>query len=115
VNLGAFHRGIQLFNRQQFYDAHEIWEDVWRESHGHEKKFLQGLIQIAVALHHYSTDNLAGARSLLERGRRNLAHDPGKFGGIGVTAFAHSVEEWADSLRNGKSRPEFPRIDIDRD
>ena len=37
--------GIRHFNAREFYDAHEVWEDVWRESHGMEKRFLQGLIQ----------------------------------------------------------------------
>src|SRR3981081_3156347 len=62
---------LDLFNRACFFDAHEVWEDVWRAAPPEEKKFLQGLIQIAVAFHHHSTGNIIGARSLLERGTRN--------------------------------------------
>ena len=46
----CYQRGIRHFNEREFYDAHEVWEDVWRESSGLGKKFLQGLIQAAVAL-----------------------------------------------------------------
>ena len=54
----GYRRGIRHFNAREFYDAHEVWEDVWRESQGMEKRFLQGLIQAAVALHHHSTGNV---------------------------------------------------------
>src|SRR5579863_1708504 len=73
MNAEGYQRGIRLFNAREFYEAHEVWEDVWRESHGLEKKFLQGLIQAAVALHHHSTGNVVGACSLMERSRRNIA------------------------------------------
>lgn len=110
MSLEAFHRGIRLFNQQNFYDAHEVWEDVWRETHGPEKKFLQGLIQVAVALHHQSTGNLAGARSLLNRARKNLDHNPGPFGDIGLAVLLDSLAKWRDSLSSGSPRPAFPRI-----
>jgi uncharacterized protein len=110
VDAHGYHRGIQLFNEQHFYDAHEIWEDVWRETHGPEKKFLQGLIQAAVALHHHSTGNLVGACSLLERARKNLANYPEDFGGIRVTLLLASLARWRDSLLAGSPVPTFPEV-----
>src|SRR5260221_7858752 len=90
----GYQRGIRLFNAREFYDAHEVWEDVWRESHGIEKKFLQGLIQAAVALHHQSTGNVVGACSLVGRARRNLAGCPAEFGGIRVNELIEALAEW---------------------
>jgi predicted metal-dependent hydrolase len=110
VEAKGYARGIDLFNEQHFYDAHEIWEDVWRETHGPEKKFLQGLIQAAVALHHHSTGNIVGACSLLERSRKNLAVYPGDFGGIRVTALVVSLAAWRESLLAGKPNPAFPKV-----
>jgi hypothetical protein len=81
MNADGYHRGIRLFNAREFYDAHEVWEDVWRESEGMEKRFLQGLIQAAVAFHHHSTGNVDGTCSLLERACKNLAACPEEFGG----------------------------------
>ena len=60
-----FQEGIALFNRGQFFDCHEALEEVWLQSYGDRKKFLQGLIQVAVALHHLRNGNLAGAQRLL--------------------------------------------------
>lgn len=110
MDANGFARGIELFNQQHFYDAHEIWEDVWRESIGYEKKFLQGLIQAAVALHHHSTGNLVGACSLLERSRRNLAAYPEDFGGIQLAALITSLAAWRESLLSGGPKPAFPNV-----
>src|SRR5579864_4370582 len=110
MNADGYHRGIRLFNAREFYDAHEVWEDVWRESNGPEKKFLQGLIQAAVALHHHSTGNLVGACSLLDRARKNLVTYPQDFGGIRVTVLLASMEQWRESLLTGRPVPAFPEV-----
>ena len=48
----AFVRGALLFDRGAFFEAHEAWEDQWRIATDEtERRFLQGLIQIAAALH----------------------------------------------------------------
>src|SRR5262245_58394393 len=49
--------GIVLFNEQAFFEAHEVWEDVWIEKSGLERKFYQGLIQAAVSLCHFGNGN----------------------------------------------------------
>jgi len=110
VDAKGYLRGIELFNQQHFYDAHEIWEDVLRESIGHEKKFLQGLIQAAVALHHHSTGNMVGACSLLERSTRNLSAYPEDFGGIQLTTLLASLGAWRESLLSGSQKPAFPEV-----
>jgi uncharacterized protein len=110
VNADGYHRGIRLFNAREFYDAHEVWEDVWRESGGMEKRFLQGLIQAAVAFHHHSTGNLAGAYSLMERGRKNLAACPQEFGGIHVNELLESLAQWRAALARGATTPAHPVI-----
>ena len=50
VDSAQYRQGVELFNRAAFFDAHEALEDVWRAAPLAEKKFLQGLIQVAVAL-----------------------------------------------------------------
>jgi predicted metal-dependent hydrolase len=104
--------GIWHFNAREFYDAHEVWEDVWRESHGMEKRFLQGLIQAAVALHHHSTGNVVGACSLVERARRNLAGCPAEFGGIRVAELLVALGEWRAALVSGERAAGVPVIAV---
>ena len=69
-----FIKGLDLFNRAHFFDAHEVLEDVWRSAADdqHRRRHLQGMVQLAVAFHHESTGNNLGARSVLERAMRNL-------------------------------------------
>lgn len=110
MNLEGYDRGIRLFNERNYYDAHEIWEDVWRETTGTEKKFLQGLIQAAVALHHHSTGNSVGACSLLERARKNLVEYPEDFGGIRLAMLLASLVQWRESLLAGRPVPSFPEV-----
>ena len=52
-----FQRGILHFNAQEFFEAHEVWEEVWLVEAEPEKTFLQGIIQIAAAFHHYLREN----------------------------------------------------------
>ena len=106
----GYRRGIRLFNAREFYDAHEVWEDVWRESHGLEKKFLQGLIQAAVALHHHSTGNVVGACSLMLRAGKNLDACPEEFAGIRVERLAEEMRVWRAALVAGESELRCPVI-----
>jgi predicted metal-dependent hydrolase len=41
-----------------------VLEELWSETLGEDKKFLQGLIQASVALFHFGNENLGGARKL---------------------------------------------------
>jgi uncharacterized protein len=106
----GFRRALKLFNRAEFFEAHEVWEDIWRPASEPEKKFLQGLIQIAVAFHHYGTGNLVGARSLLERGRGNLKGCPENFGGIKLAPFQRSLAAWQHALAERKPVPPLPQL-----
>ena len=104
MNSEGYRRGIGLFNAGEFYEAHEVWEDVWREADGLEKKFLQGLIQAAVALHHRSTGNVVGAGSLMARGLRNLEGYPAEYGGIRLAELRGALGEWREALVRGEVR-----------
>jgi hypothetical protein len=64
----ALDRGINLFNEQRFFEAHEEWEQEWRMlPEGEDKDFFQGLIYAAAAFLHYTRRECAGATELLKR------------------------------------------------
>ena len=46
--------GVRYFNLRDFFEAHESWEDLWTDYQGPLRQFYQGLIQVAVCLHHFS-------------------------------------------------------------
>jgi len=51
--------------------AHEVLEGLWNRQ---RDDGLQGLIQVAVALHHIERGNLRGAAIMIQRARRRLAN-----------------------------------------
>jgi hypothetical protein len=114
VDFEQYLRGLGLFNRREFFEAHEALEDVWRTTVGPERKFLQGLIQVAVALHHHSRGNLAGARSVLRRAVRNLSQYPEDFGGIHLPRLLHSLANWQKAMDEGRPVPPLPKIAVRR-
>lgn len=63
-----FRAGAREFNARHFFEAHEVWEDLWNDLVGEPKLLCQGLIQIAAGYHKLEIGNAAGARKLLERG-----------------------------------------------
>jgi hypothetical protein len=44
-----FQLGLLLFERGYNWEAHEIWEGIWKLQTGDEKEFIQALIQVAAA------------------------------------------------------------------
>jgi predicted metal-dependent hydrolase len=72
--------GVVLFNRGDFFEAHEVWESIWMEA-GPDKKFYQGLIQAAVALCHFCNGNGRGAVKLFKSSRDYMSrYDRRPFG-----------------------------------
>jgi predicted metal-dependent hydrolase len=61
--------GIVLFNRGDYFEAHEVWEDLWMDTAGPDKRFYQGLIQAAVGLCHFCNGNVRGAVKLYHSSR----------------------------------------------
>jgi len=110
-DLRSYARGIRLFNEGRFFDAHEALEDVWRAAPAERKRFLQGLIQVAVAFHHHSQGNMVGTASLLRRAARNLSAYPDEFGGIRVRTLVESIGSCGQALERGSPLPSIPRLD----
>ena len=74
--------GRNFFNDGHYFEAHEAWEEVWRQTRGPLRLFYQGLVQAAVGLHHLAQGNMNGARSQLEKSISKLEQYPDKFCGL---------------------------------
>ena len=95
--------GINLFNAGNFFEAHEVLEDVWREAPVDEKRYWQGLVQVAVALHHHSTGNMVGARSVMARATRNLGPCSREWRGINVGKLQGVLAQWLEAAESGRA------------
>ncbi|HEU5401059.1 MAG TPA: DUF309 domain-containing protein [Terriglobales bacterium] len=103
-----FQRGIRLINEGSYYAAHDALEEVWRGVHGWTKPFYQGMVQVAISLHHFSTGNLPGARSVMQKSRKNLEEFPAAFCGIQVRDLTAQLDAWQNALAAGGPYP--PRV-----
>jgi len=102
LHQAAHLEGIRLLNSGRFFEAHEALEDIWREAPLSEKKFWQGLVQVAVALHHHSTGNIIGAKSVMARAARNLSACQSQWQGINMSELKKLLESWQTAVQNGE-------------
>ena len=56
--------GAELFNEEHFFEAHEVWEDLWKLESGNERIVIQGMIQAAAHFVHINKKNWSAAHSL---------------------------------------------------
>ena len=103
-----FQEGIELFNRGRFFDCHEALEEVWLEFSGDRKKFLQGLIQLTVALHHLGNGNRVGAGRLLAAALEKLVLDSPERALIEVDALVAAVRPLGERIAAGESAEKAP-------
>jgi predicted metal-dependent hydrolase len=79
-----FERGLRHFNARDFFEAHEVWEEIWLVEDEPEKTFLQGIIQImrfpaehrGLAIHDLREEAKFWARALGEMQRPGDARLP---------------------------------------
>jgi predicted metal-dependent hydrolase len=113
--------GIVLFNRGDFFEAHEVWESLWMETFGPEKPFYQGLIQAAVGLCHFCNGNLRGAVKLYRSSRDYMERYGSPFLGLDQTRFWRQMEQCFAELLAAAEPPKgtapdedlIPTIDLD--
>lgn len=84
--------GVELFNQGRYLAAHEIFEELWEATEGNESDFYKGLIQAAVALHHWQSGNLDGAARLASSHRRYLAAYLPAHAGLDLEAFLGAMQ-----------------------
>jgi predicted metal-dependent hydrolase len=84
--------GILFFNEGDYFEAHEVWESLWMDSTGPERRFYQGLIQAAVALFHFGNGNLRGAIKLYHSSHDYLKPYGPVYLGLDTGAFWRQME-----------------------
>ena len=103
--------GIQKFNECDYYESHEVWEELWTEYRGPSRKFYQGLIQAAVALYHFGNGNIRGARKLHGRVHGYLEPYGAYYLGLHLNQFLDAFDECLKEV--AASTEDFPKIDLD--
>ena len=101
-----YREGLRLFNEEDFFECHEVFEELWSESKGDDKRFLQGLIQAAVALFHFGNENFGGAKKLYNAARDKLTPLGDEYMGIALARFLADFEScFQELLANAEVYP----------
>src|SRR4249919_2284040 len=108
-----YYDGITLFNEHEFFEAHEVWEDIWHMAFGTKFEFYQGMIQCAVALEHYRRSNPRGVVSLFESYNRHFKDVPPVFMGLNVAEFLTKMKQALAPVLHADPLPQKGEIQLE--
>jgi uncharacterized protein len=116
--------GVEQFNSGEFYACHDTLEAVWIVAPEADKKFYQGILQVAVGLYHLGNQNLRGAVILLGEGRNRLYAYPSDYAQLDLHNFLQQVVKLLTELQTRSpesldpippDRPKLRRLQSDLD
>jgi predicted metal-dependent hydrolase len=106
----ARQRGIELFNAREFYECHEVLEDLWRPTQGMERYFLQAVIHFAVGFYHHQRGNQRGAELQLRKGLKKLAGYLPAFQSIDTAKLHREAQAALETVMAGARIERFPLL-----
>jgi predicted metal-dependent hydrolase len=103
-NLDAHYLGyFEFFNRQLFYEAHDVLEELWLpDRNGSSGAFYKGLIQLAGAFVHLQKGRLRPAAALFKLARANLEKYPPSHQELNLGTVLGLIERWLQGLERGR-------------
>ncbi|PSN13915.1 DUF309 domain-containing protein [filamentous cyanobacterium CCP5] len=108
-------RGIEQFNTGQYYHCHDTLEAIWMVASMTEKPFYQGILQIAVGLHHLGNQNWRGAVTLLGEGINRLYGYEPSYRQVHVSQLIDQALDWLSTIQSlGPERVQEAAIAFDQ-
>jgi len=114
-------KGLEEHNSGKYFACHETLEDIWMDKGGDLRRFLQGLIHVAVGFYHLRDSNHIGAYRQLNKAYRKLSDYADSSEGIDVTNILLSLEYWIQKInmllndpQNDSDLGTFPKFEYDR-
>ena len=107
-----FVQGLEEFRAGRFFEAHEAWELLWKDSAGDDKLLFQALIQLAAACVHIGRGNAAPGRRLLALAKSKLDQFGDDKAGVDVQSLRREIgsalAEAPEALLRVDLRGRFP-------
>ena len=91
VTSETLREGIDLFNQERFWEAHEVLEEIWHPATGTDRDAIQGMILTAAALVHYQKNEKSVCVSILGRAKEKLG-SLDEFKGLDIRSLRVSIE-----------------------
>lgn len=105
-----FRRGVDLFNAGDFYDCHEVLEELWMDSQAPDRLFLQSLIHFAVGFYHHECANRNGATRQLRKGLKKIQDYLPDWDGVCTELIEGEVRGRLARIEGGETVADYPRI-----
>jgi predicted metal-dependent hydrolase len=112
-----YHGFFECFNHRQFFEAHEVLEELWLAERGKERDlFYKGLIQLAGAFVHVQKKRPGPAAALFELARANLNRYAPVCDRLDLEAVLSLISDWLTRVRtpgadiNALAEGEFPAL-----
>lgn len=111
--------GVHEFNRGDFFEQHELFEEAWMEEPRPIREMYQGILQVGVAFYLMQQNNWPGAVKMFRRGLPRLRDLPDVCQGLNVAALRTAAEAiHAEVTTLGATRlhefdqRKFPQIEL---
>jgi predicted metal-dependent hydrolase len=92
---------FELFNKQKFYEAHDVLENLWLpDRHGVHGNFYKGLIQLAGAFVHLQKNRLRPSAALFKLAQANLEKYPPEHEYLDLKAVHALIKKWLGDLES---------------
>lgn len=115
-------QGIEMYNRGEYYECHEVLEDTWRAESDDVRYLYQGILQIGVAFHHLRNANWRGAVGLLTGGIEKVSRYQPACMGVNTRKLVREAQCCLDQLHTiGRENVErfdwamVPRIEFEEE
>lgn len=106
---GRLAEGIHLFNKGEYWEAHEVWEREWMpDRKGPDSGFYKGLIQVAAGCLHYTRHNRRGAVNKWRTGADYLRPYLPEHKGVRLAALVASVDSYVAAM----AEPGWPELSM---
>ena len=107
-------KGIEEFNRGEFYECHEYLEEAWMQEPRRVRFLYQGILQVGVGFYHLQNGNWRGATGLLRNGADRLREFEPVTLGVDVAKLVRESERCLRELESlGRERiDEFDRSGV---
>jgi predicted metal-dependent hydrolase len=98
-------KGIEEFNKGEFYECHEYLEEAWMREPNRVRFLYQGILQVGVGFYHLKNGNWRGATGLLRNGTARLKEFEPTTLGIDVARLVRECERCLKELEElGRER-----------
>ena len=95
---------FQCFNKGQFYEAHDVLEDLWLEDrNGPDGDFFKGLIQLAGAFVHFQKGRPRPARKLLDLAANYLGRYPSPHLDLDLEFILEMARSWREKAATAQA------------